>query len=364
MTLRFLTYWTTVLICGAASFGPSSQANAFDHSALAKSAIEDHIRPGYATLAHSMRKLSGTIERLCQSRTSIELNLAQAAFRNAVAARAAIEHLRFGPVTTANRYERLAFWPDPKGIGRRQVRRALKRQKPGFDDPKALSKMSVALQGLTALEIVLFERGAISLARPVSGPPFRCNVALAISNNLVTISQAIVQDWAQPGGYANLMLRPEPRNPVYLTHKEVTLELVQSYTAGIVFARDRKIEGPVGGENGPRPKTVEFRLSKSGRNALKGNVKGFENFYRKGGLRAALSKISPERVKRADDNFKLAKTMVDALRHPLETGVQNEGDTDRLITLSLAFSGARAAVGKGINQAAGLSLGFNAGDGD
>ena len=116
-------------------------------------------------------------------------------------------------------------------------------------------------------------------------------------------------------------------------------------------------------KRGARPMAVEYRLSKSARAALEGNISGLQDFYYNGGLRDALHAISVERVKRADDSFKLAHAMLDAIAKPLEHAVQDDAEEDRLITLGLALSGARSSVGKGISQAAGLTLGFNAGDG-
>jgi predicted lipoprotein len=70
--------------------------------------------------------------------------------------------IRFGPVTEENRLERILFWPDRKGIGLKQVQAAIAGEDATAADPQTLPGKSVAMQGLGALEFVLFGTGSDS----------------------------------------------------------------------------------------------------------------------------------------------------------------------------------------------------------
>src|SRR5204863_437791 len=66
-----------------------------------------------------------------------------------------VEFLRFGPMATTGRPERFDFWPDPRGFTDRQLRTLIAQRDPAALDPATLEKKSVAVQGLTVLEILL-----------------------------------------------------------------------------------------------------------------------------------------------------------------------------------------------------------------
>ena len=95
----------------------------------------------------------------------------------------------------------MAFWPDTRGVGRKQVRRALRRKKANYDNVAALAHMSVALQGLTALEIVLFGRGSDRLEHPGAQRSFHCGVARAIAKNLHDIATSLDEEWQRDTGF-------------------------------------------------------------------------------------------------------------------------------------------------------------------
>ncbi len=107
----------TALLCAGAS---SAQAEA-DHAAIAQASLTEVIRPFYAALAEQTGALTGKVETLCGQPSAAPLNETKTAFAATVSAWSKVEILRFGPVTQDHRYERLFFWPDPKGLGLRQL---------------------------------------------------------------------------------------------------------------------------------------------------------------------------------------------------------------------------------------------------
>ena len=188
----------TVLLCANAGCAGAIAARAeTDHSAIARAALSDVVRPGYAALAEETAALNEKVGALCRAPSPASLEAGRNAFAATVAAWSKVEILRFGPIAEKHRYERLFFWPDPKGLGDRQVREALAKRDEKVTKPDALSGKSVALQGLPALEYLLYGDGAETLAAPSDDGAFRCAFALAVAANSEGIANSVAEDWRE-----------------------------------------------------------------------------------------------------------------------------------------------------------------------
>ena len=87
-----------------------------------------------------------------------------------------VDFLRFGPMAQEGRYERFAFFPDVHGTGARQLRRFLATEDEALLKPGALREQSAAVQGLPALESLLFS-GSKALLDAEDAEPYRCALA-------------------------------------------------------------------------------------------------------------------------------------------------------------------------------------------
>jgi predicted lipoprotein len=139
-----------------------AQAEA-DHAAIAQASLENYIRPGYANFAESAASLDKSVQALCGQPSDERLKAARGVFAEAVAAWSRVEPIRFGPVERDHRHDRIFYWPDPKGLGTRQIRDALAKQDASVTEATSLAGKSVALQGLPALEYLLYGEDAASL---------------------------------------------------------------------------------------------------------------------------------------------------------------------------------------------------------
>jgi membrane protein implicated in regulation of membrane protease activity len=120
-----------------------------------------------------------------------------------VAAYGKVDFLRIGPLMEDNRADRLLFWPDRRGIGLKQVQAILAEEDPAATDLAGLQAKSVAVQGLGALEFVLFGTGAESLTS-IEGS-FRCAYGQTIAGNIAGMAKEMVAGWYVPGGYQRSM---------------------------------------------------------------------------------------------------------------------------------------------------------------
>ena len=290
---------------------------------------------------------------------------AEAAFAATVAAWSKVEPIRFGPVTQDHRYERIFYWPDPKGLGTRQMREALAKQDETVTDPDELAGKSVALQGLPALEYLLYGDGAASLAKAAPKAPFRCGFALAVAANLARIAQG-GRRWL--AGRRALRRRPissGPDNSAYHTPKEVTLDLFKTFTAGIELVRDQKLAKPLGAK--PERGQAEAR-------ALLAKRPHLRQHGRQSRRRARPVRQRRLRPSRAGEFAGVENSILFDLDHaievlrgidqPIAEAVRNEDMRAKLEALRVALKSAATTAGDMISRGAGLSFGFNAMDGD
>ena len=345
------------LLCLA---GIAPDAMAFDHEGVARKAVELHIRPGYKRLAEATAALDEKLKAFCADQQEASLAAAKLAYADAVTAWGRIEHLRFGPIVEEHRYERIVFWPDPKGIGSTQVSRLMSKNDPTLTSPETLAKKSVALQGLTALEQVMYGGGGLLGAK--SG--FRCQYAMAIGSNLAGIASQVDAAWASPDGYARLMLAPGPDNAAYLQPSEVTQELVMAYATGLFSVRNLKIGAPLGLVPSSKVSSAAFAASGLDRALIAANLTGIRELFEASGLAAEISVEDKGTGQALLNEFGIALKIITELNVSLDEVAKTPELKEQVAVVGFALKNAYETGAARMKAAANLSLGFNALDGD
>ncbi|MEO0853572.1 MAG: imelysin family protein [Cyanobacteria bacterium J06648_11] len=198
-----------------------------------------HILPRYERLQRKLDTLA--IEtRKCTETEDFDYSALRHPFRNAVMAWGGVAHITFGPVAQNNRYERIFFWPDRRGISRRQVTKVMRLQPDAYSDPKALAQRSISVQGLPAFELLI--------TKPTVGEQslFKCAYMKSISRNLASIAGDIVREWRPDGAWSKRWLSPGPENPSYLDPSEPAFTLIRAFLAHIDRVRDIELFRPLG----------------------------------------------------------------------------------------------------------------------
>ena len=279
------------LLC---SVGSGRALAEFDHAALARQALEGHIRPLFADFEQKARDLNTGLEKACQKRDANGLEPVRLAYRNALLAWSRVEHLRFGPLTENNRFERIMFWPDRQKIGERQIQQIIEKRDPTALSVTDIKKKSAAVQGLTALETLLHGKSDAIFADTPDGT-FACGFATAIAGNVSGLAKEIVDAWADGGSFQQLWSKPGENNPLYRTSSESSLELLKAYRGGVNNIRDIKLLPALGmkrlSPNGPfAPKTrPPFDLSGLGVMTVIGNMEGVLHLFEKAGFAEPLA---------------------------------------------------------------------------
>jgi predicted lipoprotein len=341
-----------------------AQAEA-DLAAIGHAALETYIRPGYAHFAASATALEKAVAVVCETPSPQALSGAREAFAGTVAAWSVVEPIRCGPVEREHRHDRIFYWPDPKGLGARQMREALAKEDATATDQVSLAGKSVALQGLPALEYLLYGDGADSLTQAGSEAAFRCRFAKAVAGNLVTLGNEVADGWKDGAPYTQAYLNPGPDNSAYRTSKEVTLDLYKTFSGGIETVRDQKLAKVLGAKpEEARPKLAPFWRSGLSFANMAGNLEGVRDLFAEGGF-AEIVHAESAGVE-ASILFDLNHTidMLRGIKQPIEEAARDEDTRAKLEALRIALKSASTTAGDMIARGAGLSFGFNAMDGD
>ena len=362
------------LFCGSLS---GAQADA-DHAAIARASLTQVIRPGYAAIADAAAALNAKVGDLCQQPSAAALEAAKAAFAATVASWSKMEIVRFGPIIEDHRFERLFFWPDPKGLGLRQIQDILAKRDASVTEPDQLAGKSVALQGLPALEYLLYGDGSESLTEgncvvdgqePLpqldSAGDFRCSFALSIATNLERIARSVVEGWREGSAYAKAFLGPAPDDSYYHAPKEVTLDLFKAFTSGIELVRDQKLGKPLGAKpEEAKPKLAAFWRSGLTFENAAGNLEGVRALFAQGGFAQIVAAESPGVEDSILFDIDHAVTVLRGIDKPMAEVVKDEDLRAKLEALRVGLKNTAQTAGDMISRGAGLAFGFNAMDGD
>ena len=334
--------------------------------ASALKAADEVILPGYEALIASAEAEARALSPLCDAPSARALDAARQDYLDLVSGFGRVEFVRFGPAREDFRYSRIFFWPDRRGRGLKQVRALIHDRDTGALEPRALREKSVAVQGLGALEFVLFGEGAEILAGPDGG--FRCRYALAIANNIADLAQEILADWTRPGGFRSLLASPGPENPRFRSGKEAMQMLVDAAREQIQFVREHKLLAVLGlSPDEARPKRAPLWRSGGTLVLVEANIAAVDALFTGGRLDGPLQTADGLLAE------ELSLELDNALKAVSEARYINAGATapfasteghGLLLYATAPLGGAANILGDRLPRALGLVSGFNALDGD
>ena len=327
------------------------------HYAVVLATVDKHIVPHMAALRDAAQRLPGAVAQVCRAGDGASREALVAEFRSTVRAWAGVEFLRFGPMMEAVRRERMSFWPDPRGVMKRQLRTLIAAgDSAALDAPDAIIKQSAAVQGLPALEALIADTAAP--LGPQEDARYRCKLAQAIANNVGGIARDLYDGWTQRGGWRERMLEPGSDNAVYKEPQEAANELVKAFLTGLALVGDGQVKPQLDPNSKFRP---PYAATQSSSDYFAGGVQSLAALYRVMDLEAFL-----------DDDKAWVKNWVGGAWPTLLASDGAGGrlpDAEKIEAPPLAkvqamFSGLRKITITVLSPAAGLTVGFNELDGD
>ncbi len=337
------------------------------HATMVLDTIDKFLVPHLETLTQTTGKLATAVDTVCREGNDAPRQAARAAFADTVRAWGGLDFIRFGPSAREHRLERIFFWPDPRGFASRQLNGLLAAKKPELLVPGALASQSVAVQGLTALEILLFDEKAPLGAAKDDAAQYRCTLAGAIAANVQAVAGEISDGWiGTDGGFRLKMLTPGSDNALYKDAGETVREVMKALVAGIELCRDRFILPELTAVTANPPRRVRLAFETSGLTGayLKSSLVALKELYAAIGLDAYVPPDKPWMTSFLPTSWNSLLADVDRLDSLRANERGSEAHLHALRKMRFDLSGIRQIIVKELAPNADIVMGFNELDGD
>ncbi|UIJ72788.1 imelysin family protein [Aurantimonas sp. HBX-1] len=330
--------------------------------AVVRNAIDGFIRPGYAAFHQQADATAAAMTTLCEAPGQDSRQAAEARFGDLVQSWSRVELVRFGPVIEDNRVDKILFFPDRRGIALRQIQAILGTQDDTATSAESLAGKSVAVQGLGALEFVLFGTDAETLSTPEGA--FRCAYGQAIAENLAAIAASIDAAWADETGITRRLTAPAPGNPAYRSATDSLEEIVGIFVHGLEAVRDLRLRPAIGDSAGDaKPNLFLFRRSGLTLASLRANFDGLHDLFDASKLADLLPAPQAYLETSIDFEFGNAERTLAGLSEPLTDAVASP--QRQALTYLLIVTGSLQDLFEAqLSPTLGLSGGFSSLDGD
>ena len=327
-----------------------------------RESVQADILPAYQQLATEAEQLATAATTLCQAPDRSRLEDTRQAFVDTLDAWQHISHVQFGPVQFLMRNYAIQYWPDRKGIGRRQLQAALQLPADTPYDDEFFHQASISIKGLPALEQLLYREDALSA---LQGPGRDCQLTQAIANNVAQMTQGIYQDWQQ--GYEQMLTASSDADDDEAVSDipELSVDLMKSLVEPIELIRDTKLRAVMGrGPEASYPHRAENWMSGRSLANIRANIEaaqrlylgdeaGLDNLLRQAGQAPLADQIS----RQFEQIRHQLEPLGDSLSVALEQHYATLGElTDALKALNTSLNDAMLALN--------VQLGFNSRDGD
>ncbi|MFQ3208600.1 MAG: putative lipoprotein [Colwellia sp.] len=327
----------------------------------------NHLLPSYQNLQESALVLSSKSTDFCakQTNNNDELLALQQSWREVMSSWQTIQWLKVGPIVENNRIFRLHYWPDSKDSVGRGVTNLLTTSE--VVNEEFIAKQSVGSQGLPALEQLLFTEVSQNGLLNASDKDKRCEVLIAISANVVTMTTEVNNQWQIAGGNYHAQLTQGTGD--FSSKKDAVEELVTNWLEQIERVKDEKMLVPLSVNSPGIAGIAEHVLSDATVVSIQKNINTFSVIYSAGGGHGfdnilidhlGQQNIATEMLSSIDG----AITSADALSGSYETLLKtDEGRTQITATID-SLRGIRDLLTVDFVQATDINIGFNSNDGD
>ncbi|KAJ54364.1 hypothetical protein ACMU_18220 [Actibacterium mucosum KCTC 23349] len=270
------------------------------------------------------------------------------AFRAAWLAWAPLDSYQFGPVEFNGAVLSVNFWPDKKNFTGRALAGLLKQPLQSQRDPATIAAASAAVQGLPAIEMLLFTEAP------------ECPAITGVSGFLAQMAQRLYDDWFGPDGWADLARAAGPDNPVYLSAEEFTKTLYTALDFGLIRISEQRLGRPLGTFDRSFPTRAEAWRSGLSNAIIGAQLDGVAAMIREGFAgdirdpdRAWVLKVIGQ-----------TQTRLDRVALPISDAVADPVSRVRVEVLKQKVDALRLSLAEDIGPGLGVDTGFSPADGD
>jgi predicted lipoprotein len=339
-----------------------------DYSAAVVATVKSAIIPGYQAFGDAAKEMQGRLEALCKTPSDGTLKDAQQQFAALTAAWARIQYVSFGPIFEHQRAFRIAYWPDKRNVVGRQLAEVLKKQEHAALEPARFATTTVGVQGLPALERMLFGDDAVSELKGANAA-FRCGLFAAISNNLAIIARDVVTGWTE--GDAAFLARiehPSADDEELPSGRDAAGRLLNDLLTATIAMRDMKLLAPLGSSlEKAKGQQAEYWRSGQSIAVLATNLDGWRALFGADQGLGALLAARPNGKPVADEVAAAADQAAKALAQitlPLDKAVADAQQRKQVEAFALDLVKLRDLLAGPVTTTLNIPVGFNALDGD
>ncbi|MBL4630874.1 MAG: imelysin family protein [Paraglaciecola sp.] len=238
---------------------------------------DDHIIPSYENMLSKAQALKSAGDEFCATTSANSSDLAsyRQSWSDFNKAWQQIQWLKLGAVIENSRLFRIQFWPDGNSAVSRGVESLLMEQITVTADD--VSGVNVGGQGIPALEYLLFPDDSDNTLLAAVDKEKRCEVSLAIAQNLINISDDILTDWQISGG--NYRAQFIEGSGEFSSTKNAVEELTTNWLQQIEVVEDKKLHEIIGDQSPGNYANAEHVLSDKSLVSIATNIASFLTIY-------------------------------------------------------------------------------------
>jgi predicted lipoprotein len=339
----------------------AAPAQAADFASFNANYGRDVVAPAFKALAGETKKLARAADDFAAQPSQDGFAALRVAYDSASDAWMQAQFFRLGPLGAQQRSDRFEYWPEKRPVIDKQLAGLLANAKPESLAAEKFAQASVAVQGLPALERLLYGDTARQVLS--AGPEQKARIAVisAIAHNLDSLAQDLAADWEKVLSDPKSAASPFTQDP-----NEATAQLYAGLMTGLQIVSDQKIAGPRGQTvDKARPKSAEqWRAGRSLKN-IKLNLEVLrEGAVGKSGFANLLPAEQAALKTEIAAAFDAALAAADAAPEPLDTAVTDAEGRRKIGALLIAVNHVRDIMNQKVPAAIGIAIGFNEMDGD
>ena len=294
---------------------------------------------------------------------------AQQQFAALTAAWARIQYISFGPIFEHQRAFRIEYWPDKRNVVGRQLAEVLKKQDHAALEPERFATTTVGVQGLPALERLLFGDDALVTLKAALAPLS----AAACSPRSATISRPSRATWWPAGPKAILAFlsrieHPSADDEELPSGRDAAGRLLNDLLTATIAMRDMKLLAPLG-TSLAKAKRQNAEYWRSGQSVamLAANLEGWRALFLADQGLGALLAAQPDGKPTADELTAAVDQASSALQQvtlPLDKAVADPAQRKLVEAFAAQLIKMRDLLAGPVTTKLNLPVGFNALDGD
>jgi hypothetical protein len=364
--MRLLPQTSLLVLAAATPAKPNPKAApAKPNPKAAKAALtvtDQFVIPAYRTLVQTAEAQAAAWTAFAAKRETGDFASLRTAYHAAADAWANAQLIKTGPVTLFLRYDRFGYWPEARNATQRALDQLLASKNPKDLAPESLAHDSVAGQGLTALERLLYDgdNPAALLKAPGRDGAWRAQVGLGIAQNLSALARDVLADWTGAGGVRATIAANKGWKNLFADAPEAARLLLTDLVTGFKLMHDVKLL-PVLGANAEsaKPKLAESWRSGRPSRDLKLNLAAAQAMEK-----AFADEIPAAHRTKIDGLFANAAKAIDAMPADLGEAAADPKRRPRVDAARAAIKAVQTEIAKTLPGDLGVTLGFNSLDGD